>query len=563
MADRATSGVDIDPGLIERVSGAVRYLFTGKTPSAWFGPAQPLEPIAQEARGRGLDYPVGYNLRQTPRAYEQISFNQLRGLSENCDLLRLVIETRKDQVAALDWEIVPRKNKVTDTIPSADEEVAKALTEFFLQPSREYDWSQWIRVVMEDLLVIDAVAIFPRYTRGGDLYSLDLIDAGTLKRVIDEHGRTPEPPDPAYQQILKGIPAITYHADEINYFMRNPRSHRLYGLSPTEQVVLTVNTAIRKALHQLQYYTEGNIPEALAAVPEGWTTSQIMEFQIYWDSLMMGDTAARRRLTFVPIDPSKMKETRQVDLKDQYDEWLARLICYAFSVSPSMLVRDTNRATAETVQEQAHMEGLVPLLRFLKLRLDHLLRKYVNAGNFEFRWKLEDKIDATAQATVDKVYIELKVVTPEEIRQERFGKAPLTDEEKNKAWPQPVMEPGAEPGAPGSVPPGAGKPPAPANEKQREANEAIEPAEAPTEQAEKLAKAILAKMPNLVIHNNIPAQPAPVVHMGDTYVSPPQVNVGAVEVHADLRPESDSTVAKRVRVDRMAGSSEGEVHSQE
>jgi hypothetical protein len=57
------------------------------------------------------------------------------------------------------------------------------------------------------MLVIDAATIYPRYARGGALYSLDIIDGATIKPLIGEDGRAPEPPDPAYQQILKGVPA--------------------------------------------------------------------------------------------------------------------------------------------------------------------------------------------------------------------------------------------------------------------------------------------------------------------------------------------------------------------
>jgi len=46
---------------------------------------------------------------------------------------------------------------------------------------------------------------------------------------IGEDGRAPEPPDPAYRQILKGVPAADFSADELIYLPRNLRSHRLYG----------------------------------------------------------------------------------------------------------------------------------------------------------------------------------------------------------------------------------------------------------------------------------------------------------------------------------------------
>ena len=71
------------------------------------------------------------------------------------------------------------------------------------------------------------------------------------------------PPATAYQQVLKGMPAVDYTRDELIYLPRNPRTHKIYGYSPVEQIVMTVNIALRRALHQLQFYTEGNIPESL------------------------------------------------------------------------------------------------------------------------------------------------------------------------------------------------------------------------------------------------------------------------------------------------------------
>ena len=63
---------------------------------------------------------------------------------------------------------------------------------------------------------------------------------------IGEDGRAPEAPDPAYQQVLHGVPAADFSADEILYLPRNVRAHRLYGMSPVEQVALTVNIALRR-----------------------------------------------------------------------------------------------------------------------------------------------------------------------------------------------------------------------------------------------------------------------------------------------------------------------------
>jgi len=65
----------------------------------WFGHWTPSRAGAPEVAGRQWDYPSGYNLSTLPRPYEPITFSTLRGLADGYDLLRLVIETRKDQAA--------------------------------------------------------------------------------------------------------------------------------------------------------------------------------------------------------------------------------------------------------------------------------------------------------------------------------------------------------------------------------------------------------------------------------------------------------------------------------
>ena len=88
---------------------------------------------------------------------------------------------------------------------------------------------------------------------------------------------------PAYQQVLKGLPAVDYSAHDIIYRPRNVRAHRVYGYSPVQQVLMTVNIALRRQLLQLDYFSEGSIPDALIGVPTSWTPDQIKQFQDYWD----------------------------------------------------------------------------------------------------------------------------------------------------------------------------------------------------------------------------------------------------------------------------------------
>src|SRR5258707_349900 len=99
----------LPPSVFARLADATRYLITGVSPDTWFGPVQPLAPMAPpEVKGRQWDYPFGANLNYIPRAEDGVSFAELRGLADALPLLRAVIETRKDQIAAQSYAIRAR-----------------------------------------------------------------------------------------------------------------------------------------------------------------------------------------------------------------------------------------------------------------------------------------------------------------------------------------------------------------------------------------------------------------------------------------------------------------------
>jgi hypothetical protein len=272
-------------------------------------------------------------------------------------------------------------------------------------------------MLLEDMLVIDGATIYPRFTRAGALYSLDIVDGATIKPLIGEDGRSPEPPDPAYQQVLHGVPAADFSADELLYLPRNIRAHRLYGMSPVEQIALTINIALRRDISTLDYYLAGSSPDAFATLPKEWTSDQIRSFQEYFDALMSGNSPRRRMMKFMPAD-FKLIEARQSPLKDLYDEWLARIICYAFSVPVSPFVSQVNRATSETLRLQAAQEGLVPLKAWIKSALDRVIQEFMNQPDLEFVWVGDDAIDPLQQAQTLNILMSAGIKTREEARAE-------------------------------------------------------------------------------------------------------------------------------------------------
>lgn len=428
--------LEIGSDIVARVSAGLSRV-GGSIRDAWFGPLEPLTPVAPpETQGRQFDYMTGYNLQLRPRSGEAVTFQTMRTLADAYDLLRLVIETRKDQIEKLEWKFVMREEG------AQPDERCKQLTEFFLLPDREHDWPQWLRMLLEDMFVIDAATIYPRMTKGGQIYGFELIDGSTIKRVLDPTGRTPMAPEAAYQQVLKGVPAVNYTADELLYRPRNIRTNKVYGYSPVEQVIVSVNIALQRQASQMSYYTHGSTPDLIIRVPPEWNPDQIAQFDTMWHGLLQGNLENRRRTMFVPggVDPVNTKEAV---LKDQYDEWLARVICYAFSVSPQPFIKEMNRSTAQTNLEASLSEGLRPIMNWVQNTINLLAVKWFNYPDIKFQWNVEDELSAKDRAGVHQVYANIKALTPDEIREE-LGRDPLTPEEREAAWPTPPALTGEE-----------------------------------------------------------------------------------------------------------------------
>lgn len=390
--------------------------------SSWFSPQQPITPQAPPGTPpRERDYPVGYNLQMVPRADEEVSFPQLRDLARLWDLLALVIETRKDQVASVPWLVRPKQLPGESKLEYKDRaegvEGIEKITAWLHKPDGQLLWHPWIRKLVHEHLVVDAVCVLPRKAVGRVM--LDVIDGATIAIKIDSEGRRPQPPSVAYQQVLKGIPAIDFTTDELRYYMRSPRADRIYGYSPVEQIIYLTNFAIRRAMYKIGYYTEGNLPEAIIQLPENWPIDKIRQFSEWWNSVLAGQVDQRRKAFFIPTigGEKAISYPKQDVLKDEWDEWGARVVCYAFSVSPQALVQMMNRATAQTASEQAKTEGLQPLLNYLKEILDDLIATYYDRADLEFAWKEDVEPDLLKRAQIQALQIEKCIAKVNEIRE--------------------------------------------------------------------------------------------------------------------------------------------------
>ena len=185
-----------------------------------------------------------------------------------------------------------------------------------------------------------------------------------------------------------------------------------------EQVVVTINTLIRRQAVQLGYFTESNVPAGILNAPNGWSADTIMTMQDAWDLRTAHPTSDRSKLVWVP-EGTRYQPFKDAPLKDEFDEWLYRVICYAFSVPPSPFVKQMNFATAGQADDQGKEEGISGRKLWWKEVADAVIQHDFGFEDLEWAWIAEQDIDPDTQNTIDDRDLRNGSRTLDEVRHRR------------------------------------------------------------------------------------------------------------------------------------------------
>ncbi|MGD0263541.1 MAG: phage portal protein [Candidatus Methylomirabilota bacterium] len=360
---------------------------------------------------RQWQFPVGANLQITPRGAEPTSFEMLRNLADYCDLVRIAVEMRKADLVRLEWSIVSKDKKDSDKYPGE----IKTVSTFFESPDRELSWDGWLRSVLEDLLVNDAVSIYRRRARNGELYALEVVDGSSIKPLLDGRGRTPQPPLPAYQQIIYGFPSVDLTTEDLLYAPKNRRPRSVYGSSPVEWIILAVNWYMRREQFNLGYYTFGNIPEGFISTPEGWTPEQIREFEQWFNAVVAGNIEEIRKLRFVGHGFT-FTRFRDMNFEVAHEEWLARIITAAYGVNYQRFVQRVVRATAQQAASETADTGLEPDKRFISGLITRIIARDFKMPFLRHQFVGGESQDEAADTTKRATYVNTGIFTRDEVR---------------------------------------------------------------------------------------------------------------------------------------------------
>ena len=407
-----------------------------------FGPGQPIlpgaiNPLRPDGRPdpRRYEYQVAQNLN-IGSEQKLVQFKTLRGAAEQIDIIRRCVEVLKAKISGLDWDIVISEDASEKIIAEIGGEHTRAMSKarekfsediyrlrkFWDNPDRSngLTFIDWMMMSLEEILVLDAWAIWPQKTVGGDLYGFQVLDGSTIKPLLDDRGMRPMAPQAAYQQILYGFPRSEFQvnsdetqadgeftSDDLSYFIRNRRANSVYGSSPVERCLPLADLYLRRQQWLRAEYTDGVTPEMMLTSDADFGNDPLVmkQYENIINDNLAGQTEQRKRALILPAGLTpQFYEGYGEKFKSALDEYLITSITGHFGVLPTEIgfsQRGGLGASGHQAGEAqaAQSIGVAPLAQWISKMLTNISYTYLGMPReLEFKFMIEEGHDTEAEA---------------------------------------------------------------------------------------------------------------------------------------------------------------------
>lgn len=404
------------------------------------GALNPLNPNTGRPDPRRFEYLVAQNINVSENRL--VPFKTLRAAADQIDILRRCIEVRKAKLTGLEWDIVltdsaserisaesggSHLRAMADARDKFAPEIAR-MRKFWEtpDPANGLGFTDWLSMAIEEMDVLDALAIWPQATVGGDIRGFQILDGATIKPLIDDRGMRPDPSvGPAFQQILYGFPRSEFTAtiddeaadgefssDELAYLIRNRRANTVYGYSPTERALPMADIYLRRQQWLRAEFTDGVMPKTFLELPESanLTPEQIRAYENIFNDDLAGQTEQRNRMRFLlPGATLKFEEGYQEKFSDRLDDYLITSITGHFGVLPTEIGFSAKGGMGSSGHQAGEAEaaeqiGTIPTARWLSEQISNLSYRWLGMPReLEFRLAPSERSNTEEAAKRDDI----------------------------------------------------------------------------------------------------------------------------------------------------------------
>ena len=331
-------------------------------------------------------------------------------------VVRRAINVIKDRVAAMDWQVRPRRGSCADGEPSEVQARLQALRFTLEEPNPSDSFRTLIEQVIEDALTGGFGAVEMESTgdpaRPALLWPVD----GASIRINARWDGTLD--TPRYAQVQPGqAEGIDLRDDQLMYIRMNPRSFTPFGLGPLEVAFETVNQFL--AAHRFAGKLAANSVAQYALWLNEATPAQHDRLIRWWQDEIEGTGRVPLISTEQKPEVLRFAQGTDADLRLQWQQFLIRMIANAFGLPPLLLglESDVNRSTAAELADEAFRGAISPLAQLIAGHITRdLFSKCIGWRDFEFVFNDLSARDEDTELAVQVQLLRAGVLTVNEVR---------------------------------------------------------------------------------------------------------------------------------------------------
>lgn len=313
-----------------------------------------------------------------PREGRRLTWDQMWQMYIRNEVVRMCVDTKKDEIASMPWEIVGR--------PGHDPAHLEHVQAFFENPNSEDENLQAIlSKLCLDLFVFDAAVL--EKVRG---------TTGRLVEIVNRYGPSFEPVFErgirvGWRQNMAGRDPVEFDERDILYMMAHPNTRSPYGISPLETLVEAVAMDLLAMQFQAGFFTENEIPPGALVFPNGLDEASLRRNQEAFRQAAARQRAIRiitgdaRWLRFHPTN----QESQVIELQ----KLLIWRIAGVYRIDPTELglIEHASRATAKTQAWTSFRKSVIPVLRLIEYHFNtEIIRAEFGYDDVLFRFVTEE-----------------------------------------------------------------------------------------------------------------------------------------------------------------------------
>jgi len=301
------------------------------------------------------------------------------------------------------------------------------------------------REILRDILIYDAGAMEIVYDDKGEVAELYSLSGSRVRLIVDEHGNFYDE-NQAYflkpYDEFKQKPVI-FARNELIYFVSNPKSGSVYGLSPLESLYYAVLNDLNASKYNSDFFSNNAEASGILGL-EGLNWTEMLKFKNYWKREIEGKShkvaMVNGRPTWTPMNMSN----RDMQFLE-YQRWLLCKIMAVYGMQPVVLgVIDptTGKLNSAEQMEAFKNDTLKPLLSMECYQLTKVL---VQQGfGFDDVIIESESVDITDEVSSTSIAVNLVgsgIITVNEARKMYFGLDPIEGGDAVQGSEPPPMTP--------------------------------------------------------------------------------------------------------------------------